>query len=320
MSDDKRQIPILSLFTLMVSAVVILAPAASSAIFFLEILGQYRLQVSFIAFLLALFFLVRGRYVICAAQMGLVLFSVFLVGSAYNMTQGQCAVVDRTLRVFTYNTYHLNNNYQSILNAVDSSNADIVLFQEFKSGFYNSNHAIMKQKYPFHYAELEQGIPQGKALYSKYPINNAKSVLLRGDFQKVIHAKIDVEGHHVSVIGVHTVSPQSQARTRIRNTEIIALQRLVHNLYQGDEPLIVAGDFNSTPWQRNMKDFKQQTGLNNNQLYNIIPTWPVWLPAIARVPIDHIFHSDKFGKYKYYKGLDAGSDHFPVFVDLELCK
>ena len=61
-------------------------------------------------------------------------------------------------------------------------------------------------------------------------------------------------------------------------------------------------------------------GLNNNQLYNIIPTWPAWLPAFMRVPIDHIFHSNKFGKFKYYKGLDAGSDHFPVFIDLELCK
>ena len=116
------------------------------------------------------------------------------------------------------------------------------------------------------------------------------------------------------------VSPQSLSRMRVRNTEIMLLKNYIKQVQKEGELIILGGDFNTAPWQKNIRELKRETGLKNNAIYNIIPTWPSWLPVFMRVPIDHIYHTREFNKRKYYKGLDAGSDHYPVYVDLEMCK
>ena len=325
-NSKKSKTTIFSCFVVILSAVVILAPHGASAMLFLEVLQQYKIQITIIAVLWFLFFLFRKHYICALVQLGLVAWSAYVVMSAYGVQgnvgagHSQACESEANLRVMTFNSYHMNSDYAAIIDSVTRADPDIVLFQEFKSGLYNIAEKALKPHYPFSYAEIEHGVFQGKALYSKYPSVNIEGVDLRGAFQKVIHAIIDFNGRNIHIVNVHTVSPQSNERIASRNAEMELLSALVNRLKRADEPFIVGGDFNSAPWQKHVRMFKQQTGLNNNGLKNIILTWPAWLPAFLRVPIDQVFYSGEFNKSNYYKGLSAGSDHFPVFVDLVVCK
>jgi endonuclease/exonuclease/phosphatase (EEP) superfamily protein YafD len=304
------------------SAIAILAPHINAAMLFLEILQQYKIQVTVIAVLWLLFFAVRRQYFCALAQFSLILWSIYVIASAYDAhaESGIQCKSPANLRVMTFNSYHMNSDYVAIIDSITRANPDIILFQEFKSGLYGVAKRVLQPNYPFSYAEIDHGVFQGKAIYSKHAIRFAESVELRGAFQKVIHAGVEFDGRNVHVVNIHTVSPQSDTRIALRNTEMMMLSGLITQLRKEGEAMIVGGDFNSVPWQKYVYAFKRETGLNNNGLKNIILTWPSWLPALFQVPIDHIFYSKEFKISNYHKGLSAGSDHYPIFADLTLCK
>jgi endonuclease/exonuclease/phosphatase (EEP) superfamily protein YafD len=86
-------------------------------------------------------------------------------------------------------------------------------------------------------------------------------------------------------------------------------------------PLIVAGDFNMTPWTDQLQRFTEATGLSR---YNkFIFTWPMrWrkYPFVPLFAIDHVFASEAFAKISAWGGPRLGSDHRPVIADIALAK
>ncbi len=322
MAFKKNNIYIVGALFVILNLFVTVAPELDHDVLIIEILGHYRLQVSFILFVFSLVLLVKRYYLLVVLQFLLVIINLGVVVNSYSSQQvsatcsGENEVV---VRVFNFNIYHKNKNYNKILDEIKIADPDIVLLEEVKSGFYGFGKAYLFAHYPFHYTDFESGIEQGKALFSKYPIVDAKLQDLDINYGNILRAEIDVNGSIVHIIGVHMVSPQSVERIKIRDLEINALKTVVNSIMQANEYLVVSGDFNATPWHPVMRSFKQETGLNNNSFYNILPTWPSWLPFFLNVPIDHIFYSKKFVNSNYFNGLSAGSDHLPIYVDLRMC-
>ncbi len=302
---------------------VVFGPELDHSLLPLEVLGHYRLQVSFIFFILFLGLIVKRHYILAVLQFLFITASLSFVFISYSNQKVGSECLGKTeteIRVLVFNLYHKNDQYNDILDEIKLAEPDIILMEEVKSGFYHFGKEYLFAQYPFRYTDIERGIQQGKALFSKYPIIEAQSQSLNVKYGSILRAQLDVEGSIVNVIGVHTSSPQSVARIKTRNLEIQALQAIINEEINRDEPLIVAGDFNITPWHPVMRVFKVETGLNNNRFYNILPTWPSWLPFFLNVPIDHIFYSNNFTNSNYFKGLSAGSDHFPIYADLRMCK
>lgn len=83
--------------------------------------------------------------------------------------------------------------------------------------------------------------------------------------------------------------------------------------------MIVAGDFNMTPWTVKLKTFTKATGLGRfNTFY---PTWPVrWrsVPLLPLVPIDNVFTTAHFANIAISVGPRLDSDHRPVIADIAL--
>ena len=81
-------------------------------------------------------------------------------------------------------------------------------------------------------------------------------------------------------------------------------------------PVIVTGDFNSTPWSANYRWFVAQTGLiDTQQGLGPQPSWPTELPYLG-IPIDHVLTSRTIATAKRRIGRWNGSDHRPVVADL----
>jgi endonuclease/exonuclease/phosphatase (EEP) superfamily protein YafD len=87
--------------------------------------------------------------------------------------------------------------------------------------------------------------------------------------------------------------------------------------------LIVAGDFNLTPWSFALRRLDSRLGLERRD--RAIPTWPamqwvrghlVLLPAL--LPIDHIYAGRAWRTVRLARGPRVGSEHYPLVIDLAL--
>ena len=312
------------IFVVLLSVLVTFVPEFSHEILLFELLVQGRPYIALLLLAWALFFAFRRYSLLFAVQILCVVASLFFVVEGYSGNRPSKACPDgaflKSVRVLSFNVFYKNENYADIVQAVEGIDADIVLLQEVQSGLYHYGHARLSHKYAFHYSDLEQGIAHGKAIYSKYPIESVGKEKLMGSVHRVLHAKMNINGQLINFIGVHTYSPKNAVRIKDRNQHIQALKRYAVSLEAGGEPVIMAGDFNTTPWHPTMKHFKEQTQLNNNGFYNIIRTWPAWLPTFVTIPIDHIFYNSSFGHSNYHQGLPSGSDHYPIYVDLRICE
>ena len=84
-------------------------------------------------------------------------------------------------------------------------------------------------------------------------------------------------------------------------------------------PLIVAGDFNMTPWTDQLNDSRDVTGLGRYNTFHF--TWPMrWreYPLMPVVAIDNVFASSDFAKIATIGGPRLGSDHRPIIADIAL--
>ena len=82
--------------------------------------------------------------------------------------------------------------------------------------------------------------------------------------------------------------------------------------------MIVAGDFNTTPWSPHFGDLLAAAGLRNAaEGKGYIPTWPTWFWP-ARIPIYYVLLKGPIAVTTVRRGPAVGSDHFPIIADLRL--
>ncbi len=110
------------------------------------------------------------------------------------------------------------------------------------------------------------------------------------------------------VIGVHTLPPRDRPYA---NRHAEQLQALAKRIRIEKRPVIVLGDFNSTPWSSRYRRFLDEAGLVSSvQGFGAPGTWPAMLPM--RIPIDHVLHSPSLRTVDRRVGPSVGSDHLAV--------
>jgi endonuclease/exonuclease/phosphatase (EEP) superfamily protein YafD len=99
------------------------------------------------------------------------------------------------------------------------------------------------------------------------------------------------------------------------------------NSVQG--PLLVVGDFNSTPWSYALKGFEMATGLKR-ETRNLI-TYPLMITAPHRIsgdgllktipflPLDQVYQRG-ITITELHRGAATGSDHLPVIFTFAVAK
>lgn len=119
-----------------------------------------------------------------------------------------------------------------------------------------------------------------------------------------------------TVIGTHHLWPVPPGRQQAQT------HRLAAALDRFDRrSLIVAGDFNSTPWSFSLR--RQDALLGLERRTHGLATWPVrpwsrhrlWSP-IAILPLDHVYAGEAWKTVSVKRGPKLGSDHLPIVVVL----
>lgn len=225
----------------------------------------------------------------------------------------------RALRVASANVQVSNPTPERLLDFARAESPDVLLVVEAQDERWRGTLAGLDALYS-HRApagDLPEGAPL--ILFSRLPILAADEAPTAGRRPRLLaELALDGGGRTLAVVGVHPASPSpTGARdSRVRNLQLDGLAGRAGGV---EGPIIVAGDFNTTPWSPHFRDLLAEAGLRHAAAgQGWTATWPSWLWWPARIPIDHVLVGGPLRVTSFGPGPFIGSDHYPVVADLRL--
>jgi endonuclease/exonuclease/phosphatase (EEP) superfamily protein YafD len=227
------------------------------------------------------------------------------------------------IKVMTHNIFGLNYDMDRVAKVIAEENPDIVALQEYFPEQEGLD-ALLKPNYPYRVV-CRGGKRANIGLYSKIAFDREMSDADCPDnaygTQRTAHIIAGftlADGTHFSLMTTHMDWPFPIERQR---EEYLSTEAAVQAV-QG--PLLLVGDFNSTPWSYVMKAFESETGLKREtrnlitypELFTVpsglIHTWPF-------LALDQVFERG-VAVHELHRGPETGSDHLPVIFSFSVGK
>ena len=287
----------------------------------LDLFAHFRPQYGALFFAIALVSLARRHAALAFASMagavlamvpvvqhlGLLSISAQAVGSPTTGAQDMAA----PFRLVTYNTWLRQRDHTSLAEYLESADADTIVLQEIGHAQADALHTRLSS-YP--YAYTEPGL-DGAVVFSRWPILEARTVRLGEKGTPAAWVVIRWRDVDTTVLGVHLHWPLGGRSARLRNQELAHVAAYARSV---TGPLLVAGDFNTTPWSSHFQDMIRASGLGNCAAGRAIAgSWPAQFMPLG-IAIDHCLASHHWRSLNVRTGPRLGSDHLPVVADLML--
>ena len=125
-------------------------------------------------------------------------------------------------------------------------------------------------------------------------------------------ATATVAGRAVQFVATHPLPPMRPGTMRERDDH---LRAVADYLRAQDDPVVLLGDLNTSPWAPAFRALLDGAGLTDPRRgRGILATWPSWVPLIA---IDHVLVSPQLRVTSLRIGASIGSDHCPLFARVQ---
>ena len=221
-----------------------------------------------------------------------------------------------SLRVITANVLNSNRTPKKVADFVRHAEGDVVILIDARRDHWLPVLGEIGLRYP-HRAPKTWSEGGPIILFSRFPVLRYQQIEPPRGERPYLEAELSVDERIVTVLGVHPASPTMTDPTDSwqRNHSLNHIGRTMEDRMR---PLIVAGDFNTTPWSPHFRDLIAANGLRNAaQGHGLIATWPRQFWPL-RIPIDHVLVRGPIAAHEVRRGPSIGSDHFPVIADLRL--
>jgi endonuclease/exonuclease/phosphatase (EEP) superfamily protein YafD len=225
---------------------------------------------------------------------------------------GRTGLRRQPLRIASINVLFHNTHYDRVAAFLRRAQPDAAVLVEITPR-WRAALGSLRDEFPWqYYAESRHS--HGTLLLSRWPLERVETVPMGPHADPTITAVLSVRGRTLHLIGVHPSWPLGPAVSAERNGELIELAALARAT---PAPLVMAGDFNVTPFSPHFGDFIARSGLLwTARGAGWQPTWPTFLP-VGGIQIDHVFVSPGIDVQRFARGGGTGSDHRPILVDLE---
>jgi endonuclease/exonuclease/phosphatase (EEP) superfamily protein YafD len=220
------------------------------------------------------------------------------------------------LRVVSVNVMSQNRKPERVLEFVRAADPDLLVLVDARQESWQPVLRALEALYPYHAPPLSRGRPP-VILFSRHPIVEEQVVQPPRGKRPYLVAEVAVGGETLIVAGVHpsSPSPTEPGATRRRNRELDHIAQITG---EAERPVIVAGDFNTTPWSPHFQDLLAAAGLRNAaEGKGYVATWPTFFWP-AQIPIDHVLIKGRLAVTVLRRGPKVGSDHYPIIADLRL--
>lgn len=301
---------LLTAATLGIVTVSVLAVLAEAS-WMLELFSHFRLQYLGVQLPLLLACLLLRRWVLTALLVPFVAANATAVAGYWPRNQSSVAVANG-IEIMSVNLYSGNDEHGRFIELARTEQPDILLLLEYTPAWAQALQPI-EADYPFRAIEARAD-NFGVALYSRVPLIEARVIDVLG-VPAVDAVLSPAETLQARFLGVHLLPPTSAREAHQRNAQLARLGELA-SAQPG--PLIVAGDFNVTPYSPVLADWLERTSLSDTRRgRGFGMSWPASLPILG-IPIDHVLVSEDFLVAAHYYGPAFGSDHYPVLTRLAL--
>jgi endonuclease/exonuclease/phosphatase (EEP) superfamily protein YafD len=221
------------------------------------------------------------------------------------------------LRVAALNVWFLNPHIDVVRRWIAETDADVVVLSEVTPEL---RQALAPALAGYPWQAMSQGQTRADVLLaSRVPVEFVPLAADTRDYMVEARLCPREDGARCAwVIGAHVPSPVSPRRLMHRDRLLAEIGNLAAAAVQSGagEPVIVAGDLNSTPWVPGFRTMLARgTLVDSAEGHGIWPTWNTRL-FIAQIPIDHVLVGGPVAVLGRAVGPDVGSDHLPVTARL----
>lgn len=303
------------LLVLATAALVVanLLPLGARLSWMLELTTHFRVQYLAATVVLLALVMLRRKWAACAVLVAAGAVSAVPVLPYLPVSLGQQSAnaAATPIKILTVNVSFRQFSARTLLEIVREANPDIVVVQEL------TPHAETVL------AELDKTFPNnrkfpadgayGIGLWSRFTLESSETFALGR--VPAIEARLRAPTGAITVIGVHLRAPTTARRAAARNQE---LGELARRIGATEGALIVAGDFNATPYTPYFRDWLRESGLTDSRRGRTLAiSWPTMFP-LAGIPIDHVAVNDHFTPLSHRRLPNFESDHYGVLVEVAL--
>ncbi|WP_337268963.1 endonuclease/exonuclease/phosphatase family protein [Oryzifoliimicrobium ureilyticus] len=245
-------------------------------------------------------------YVMLAAAIGLAVHGVI-------MLKEFATPPSQAPQLFSMISFNIENeNYENadkITQIIRKSGADVVNVFEAEPIF--ADLPQIKATYPYSIGCQSTAESCDTLVLSKHPFLEQKIMSIGELWQnRMIHSAIEFAGKRVDFLAVHLTKPYFD------DFQLDELKDISYEIGTIKEPLVVAGDFNSSVLTPGIQRF-----MRREQLKTVFPepaTWPIRAGPFG-IAIDHIFARNPLQLIKVSRIKDnAGSNHYGLEASFSL--
>jgi len=221
------------------------------------------------------------------------------------------------LKALIFNVLQSNKDFTSIIRLIKEYNPDIICMVETDDAWLKNVEPELIKNYPYTILSPLDNT-YGMIFFSKLELEDEEVCFIIKDDIPSISTKIVLEnGDKVQLYCVHPEPPvpNENPKSTARDKELLIIGKKAK---EQKLPAIVMGDLNDVAWSYTTELFCKVSELldprKGRGFFNTFNAQSRFL----RFPLDHIFCSPEFMVSKIKRLPYAGSDHFPMFVELVL--
>lgn len=212
------------------------------------------------------------------------------------------------LKVITVNLLWSNGQHQRLRDWLQAEAPDIVVTQE-TTARWAAELARLDGQFPH---RRMPGPVDDLAILSRHPFDMAEAAGIR-THGTLAMARLSIGQRRIDLMALHASVPAQPAWQLARDAMLDDIARFARRTRH---PLIVAGDFNATPWNRSMRRLVRESPLRHAPGF-WRPTWTAYVPHWMGIPIDHVLAATDCRVVDRRVGPDIGSDHRPVVATVD---
>jgi endonuclease/exonuclease/phosphatase (EEP) superfamily protein YafD len=217
----------------------------------------------------------------------------------------------RQIKLIQWNVWEKNPDPIGTVNWIVAQNPDVVTLEDASQFMIE---AMGRRGYTANF-----GI-SNSVVFSRLPRSPRRLQIPQDAWDKLpsfARARYLLSGQSFDVVAVHLLRPIHHDRSEMA-------QALFDVLNGPDlDRMIVAGDFNLTPWSSGLRHLDQMKGLERRD--RAMASWPVRWPSPRSLPfpfpilaIDHVYAGKAWRTVRIERGPAMSSAHYPIIVTMAL--
>lgn len=276
-----------------------------------ELVTHFPVQYGMLSLLLSVAFLWNQEVLLCIAS---IILSIINLSVLVGKKSKPMELPAESFEIYAANVWCSNRFHQRLLEEIQTLRAEIAFISELTPEVAQLLRPRTAQ-YDFQIEE-PRSTPEGFLFLSKFPILSYQIIDMKEHaYKPLLVAELLIHGREVTFYGVHSANPVWIRTFSKRNQQFSWLaQHIAHS----SKHVIVAGDFNLTPYSPVFKKLVQAAEIKDSREgFGWQPSWPALVPMFW-IPIDHVLLSLRIQVHSRATGPFIGSDHYPVTTRVSL--